>query len=117
MRIKSEIWVKAYMRRCQGAGVSVVVARRGDEQAGAIYICINLLNNEVRLYGPAPAGIAESSIERRWTNCFAEAIVSEGEAQRYLARQTDFDPDIWILEVEDKKGRHFLDDDVIEELR
>jgi hypothetical protein len=116
MRIRSEIWVKAYVRRCQGAGVSVVIARHGDDQAGAIYICVNRLDGEVRLYGPAPAGIAETSIERRWTSCFA-GLVSEGEAQRYLARQADVDPDIWIVEVEDKKGRHFLDDDAIEELR
>ncbi len=44
-------------------------------------------------------------------------MVSEGEAQAYLTRQVDFDPDIWILEVEDKKGRHFLDEDAIEQLR
>ena len=64
----------------------------------------------------APAGIAETSIERRWTVCFA-GLVSEEEARRYLARQAEVDPDIWIIEVEDKKGRHFLDDDSIEELR
>jgi hypothetical protein len=117
MRIRSEIWVRAYMRRCQVAGVSVVVARRGDQQAGAVYLCINRLNGLVSLYGPAPAGIAETSIERRWTNCFKQAEVSEGEAQSYLARQANIDPDIWIIEVDDKAGRHFLDEDAIEELR
>lgn len=107
----------AYLRRCQGAGVPAVVARRGDEQAGAIYLCINFLNGEVSLYGPAPAGIAATSFERRFANCFTETLVAEGEAGRYLARQTERDPDIWIVEVEDKKGRHFLDDDAIERLR
>jgi hypothetical protein len=104
------------MRRCQAAGVPAVVARRGDDQAGAIYICINRLNGEVGLYGPAPAGIAETSIERRWTACFA-GLVTEEQAQRYLARQANVDPDIWIVEIEDKKGRHFLEDDAIEVLR
>jgi hypothetical protein len=117
MRIRSEIWVSAYLRRCQAAGAAVVVARRGDDQAGAIYLCINLLNGQARLYGPAPAGLAETSFERRFANCFTEGIVQEREAQAYLSRQADRDPDIWIVEVEDQKGRHFLDDDQIEELR
>lgn len=117
MRLRSDIWVGAYMRRCESAGVYVVLVKRGDAHAGAIYLCVNHLNGSVALYGPAPAGIAETSVDRRWTNCFAKLVVSEGEAQAYLTRQVDFDPDIWILEVEDKKGRHFLDEDAIEQLR
>ena len=105
------------MRRCESEGASVVLVRRGDAHAGAIYLCINHLNGSVNLYGPAPAGIVETSVDRRWTNCFAKILVSEGEAQAYLVRQLDIDPDIWIVEVEDRKGRHFLDEDAIEELR
>jgi hypothetical protein len=115
MRVKSEIWVQAYLRRCQGEGASVVVARRGDEHAGAIYICINRLDGTVKLYGPAPAGLEASDIERRWVSCFAANHVSEAEGASYLARQQSFDPDIWIVEVEDKTGRHFLGDDAIKE--
>lgn len=117
MRLRSDIWVSAYLRRCQSAGVSVVVVRRGDAHAGAIYLCINHLNGAVTLYGPAPAGIAETSMERRWARCFAQALVSEAEVQSYLARQINFDPDIWVLEIEDKEGRHFLDESAIEQLR
>ncbi|MGA8692135.1 MAG: DUF1491 family protein [Methyloceanibacter sp.] len=115
MRIKSEIWVRAYLRRCQGHGAPAFVARRGDEHAGAIYICINRLDGTVKLYGPAPAGLETSDVERRWVSCFAAPLVSEGEAVSYLARQTKFDPDIWIVEVEDKAGRHFLGEDTAED--
>ena len=59
MRIKSEIWVKAYLRSCQGRGVAAVVVRRGDESAGAIYICVNRLDRTVSLYGPASAGLEQ----------------------------------------------------------
>ena len=62
MRIKSEIWVKAYLRRCQVQGLSAVVVRRGDEHAGAIYICVNRLDGTVKLYGPAPAGLEGGDI-------------------------------------------------------
>jgi len=115
MRIKSEIWVKAYLRRCQGEGVSAVVVRRGDEHAGAIYICLNRLDGTVTLYGPAPAGLEGGDVERRWVSCFAGSAITEDEAAVYLSRQVKFDSDIWIVEVEDKAGRHFLGDAIGEE--
>lgn len=108
MRVKSELWVKAYLRRCEVQGASAVVARRGDEHAGAIYICVNRLDGTLMLYGPAPAGLEGTATERRWVRCLASNVITEGEAATYLARQVNFDADIWIVEVEDKAGRHFL---------
>ena len=110
MRIKSEIWVSAYLRRCQAQGVPVVIARRGDEAAGAIFICIDRLDGTMLLYGPAPAGLVGSETERCWMISFGNRAVSLIEVQEYLARQREFDPDLWIIEVADKAGRHFLDD-------
>ena len=114
MRIRSEIWVRAYLRRCQAQGVPVVIARRGDEAAGAIFICIDRLDGTVFLYGPAPAGLIGSEMERRWMNCFGNRAVGLVEVEEYLAKQRKFDPDLWIVEVEDKAGRHFLDDAAVE---
>ena len=86
MRLKSEIWVRAYLRRCQAEGVPGVVARRGDEAAGAIFICVDKLDGTVILYGPAPAGLHETETERRWVSCFGPRPVNETEANLYLAR-------------------------------
>jgi hypothetical protein len=115
MRIKSELWVKAYLRRCQAEGASAVVVRRGDESAGAIYICINRLDRTLTLYGPAPAGLEGGETERRWVRCLAAKVIREQAAAAYLTRQIEFDSDIWIVEVEDKVGRHFLGDAVTDE--
>src|SRR5262245_37827519 len=115
MRLKSEIWVKAYLRRCQVHGVAAVVVRRGDDDAGAIYVCINRLDRTVTLYGPAPAGLEGGDTERRWVKCLPAGFIAEEEATSYLARQIKFDGDIWIVEIEDKAGRHFLGDAVAEE--
>ena len=116
MRLKSSIWVSAYLRRCQTAGASVAVVRRGDNDAGAIYICINRLDGRVEIYAPAPAGLATATRDRSWIRCFQNAV-SEEETSRYLGRQIEFDRDLWIVEVEDRLGRHFLEDADIEELR
>src|SRR5690349_24974669 len=54
MRLKSAIWVAAYIRRCQVEGVFAAVRRRGAEEAGAIFIKVNRLDGTADLYGPAP---------------------------------------------------------------
>jgi len=110
MRLKSEIWVKAYLRRCQHEGVAAVLVRRGDSDAGAIYIKVSRLDGTAALYGPAPAGLEETREDRRWQACIDGPPFPEGEADAYLARQIEFDPDIWIVSVEDRAGRHFLEE-------
>ena len=113
MRVKSEVWVRAYLRRCQAQGVSVVIAQRGDESAGAIFIRIDRLDGTVSLFGPVPSGTAGSETDRRWMSCFEAHAVSAEEAESYLSRQRGFDPDLWIVDVEDKGGRHFLGDSAV----
>ena len=110
MRLKAEIWVKAYIRRCQHEGAAAVLARRGDEDAGAIYIKVSRLDGTALLFGPAPAGLEEAREDRRWVACLDRAPAAEADADAYLQRQIDFDPDIWIIAVEDSRGRHFLED-------
>lgn len=107
MRLKSEIWVKAYIRRCAGAGAPAVVVRRGDIDAGVIFIKVSRLDGSSALYGPAPAGLAREDGDRRWA--LAVASASEADIEVRLARERDMDPDVWVLEVEDREGRHFLD--------
>ena len=115
MRVKSGIWVAAYLRRCQAEGVPAVVVRRGDDAAGAIYICVDRLDGTVAVYGPAPAGLEGSETERRWVSCLKPEPASSAEAASYLARQSRFDSDLWIIEIEDRRGRHFLEADAIVE--
>jgi hypothetical protein len=110
MRLKSEIWVKAYIRRCRIEGADALLVRRGDADAGAIYIKVSRLDGTALLYGPAPAGLEVAREERHWQPCLEGGATAEAEADAYLARQVSFDSDIWIVTVEDRAGRHFLDD-------
>ncbi len=113
MRLKSEIWVKAYIRRCQVAGAPAVVVKHGDDDAGAIYIRISCLNGQAALFGPAPAGLSGADFDRRWVSLLGDEFVPEADVQRYLEREARFDSDLWIVEVEDRQGRHFLGDDLL----
>lgn len=108
MRLKSEIWVKAYLRRCAVEGVPCVVVRRGDADAGVIYIKVSRLDGTCALFGPAAAGLAMESGDRRWS-LLADAA-GDADIEARLAREARLDPDLWVVEVEDRLGRHFLDD-------
>jgi len=110
LRLKSEIWVKAYLRRCASAGLDAVLLRRGDADAGAIYIKVSRLDGTATLFGPAPAGMDEAREERRWETCLEREPATESEADAYLERQVAFDPDVWIIAVDDQQGRHLLED-------
>lgn len=111
MRVKSGIWVSAYIRRCQREGAFVAVRRRGADEAGAIFVKINRLDGTAELYGPAPqTAFAEARLsERAFCPCLPAQPVEEADVEAYLAREIRFDPDVWIVEVEDRAGRHFLD--------
>jgi len=111
MRLKSAIWVAAYVRRCHIEGAFAAVRRRGAEEAGAIFVKIARLDGTADLYGPAPQTAFEDArpADRAFSPCFASQPAAESEVESYLAREFRFDPDIWIVEVEDRAGRHFLD--------
>ena len=112
MRLKTGIWVSAYLRRCTVEGAFAVVRRRGADEAGAVFIIINRLDGTVTLYGPAPQTAFEEAMpsERMFIAVLGGAApVAEADAEARLAREVKFDPDVWIVEVEDRTGRHFLD--------
>lgn len=109
MRLKSEVWVKAYLRRCAGDGLSGVVVRRGDADAGAIFIKVARLDGTADLYGPAPAGFTGLDGERSWTRITGPAT-PEPDVDRLLEREQKYDSDVWVLEIEDRQGRSLLDD-------
>ena len=110
MRLKSEIWVKAYLRRCRHEGADAVLVRRGDDDAGAIYIKVSRLDGTASLFGPAPAGLDAAREDRLWQPSLKAEPSPEAEVDAFLQRQIEFDPDLWIVAVEDRSGRHFLDD-------
>jgi hypothetical protein len=113
MRLKSEIWVKAYLRRCAVNGAMGVILRHGDDDAGAIYIKIVRSDRTSALFVPAPAGLDGADFDRRWVAALKGKWLSDAEVDDVLAKEQRFDEDMWIVEIEDRDGRHFLADDLI----
>lgn len=110
MRLKSSIWVAAYLRRCHGAGIFGAVRRRGAEEAGAVFVKVATLDGNAMLYTPAPQAVYDDSrpIERVFMPASPQPVPEQSVEAR-LAKEIRFDPDAWIIETEDRAGRHFLD--------
>jgi hypothetical protein len=111
MRLKTALWVAAYLRRCQVEGVPGVVRRRGAEEAGAVFVRVSRLDGTSDLFGPAPQSAFEATQDaaRAFAPSLAAQPAPDGTVEAYLAREVKFDPDVWIVEVEDRAGRNFLD--------
>jgi hypothetical protein len=110
MRLKTEIWVHAYIRICANAGCPAFVVRHGDDDAGAPFVKINRLDGHARLFGPAPAGITDVAAGQQFVAIFDGDWRPESVIDSYVASQAEFDTDLWLVEVEDANGRHFLDE-------
>jgi hypothetical protein len=103
MRLKSEIWVSAFLRRCQTQGIYGAVVRKGALEAGAIYVIVDHRDGTLHLFGPAPGPAYDEEGERRWIEEIAFPVPSDA-VSKLLARRQAADPDIWIVEVEDRRG-------------
>lgn len=103
VRLATGLWVAAYLARLSQAGIFAHVARHGDDSAGAVAVKLAFMDGRASFYtrGHGPDGRVG------WHAQAEEAPETEVDAA--LARQRRYDPDLWVIEVEDPRGRHMLD--------
>ena len=113
MRLRADIFVAALIRRVASDGAFAVLRRRGAAEAGAIFVKIDCLDGRTALFGPAPqtelAESVERGVDRVFTRVHRDEWIEPNEAERRLKREIEFDPDLWIVEIEDREGRAFID--------
>lgn len=109
MLLSTDVWVAALIRRAELAGAFATVAMKGDARAGSVLVkALNRKTGEARLYAEATRGDGE----RVWMQPRPGA--TESELDQYAERARRIDPDLWMVEVEDGEGRHFLTEAVEE---
>lgn len=101
-RLPSDVWVMAHVRRCNDNGIPAMVVRKGEAKSGTLLLKINQLAEGCRVLSQARGLDGELG----WLAAFKGALVSEAEADDYLARATARDPDIWVIEIEDRSGHN-----------
>ena len=107
-RLTSEVWVAAYLTRCRLADIPAFVVQRGDHTAGAVLVKLNTLDGQAKCF---QRSFDIMTGERQWV------VLKEGpeaEVDGSVAQQKSFDPDLWVIEIEDKAGRHLLDEPGLE---
>ena len=103
--LTSDFWIAAYLARLQSEGIFAHVAHKGDPTAGAIAVKLATMDGKASLFTRAYDGDGE----RVWSTMVDAG--PETEADAAIVRQRGFDRDLWVIEVEDPKGRHLLDQD------
>jgi hypothetical protein len=109
LRVRTDFWVGALCRRVQAAGAFVAIARKGADEAGAVFIAVDRRNGLNELYGPAPQSLFEEGAQAdRMFIRYLEGATADKVAER-MASEIRFDPDLWLIDIEDNKGRPFVD--------
>ena len=105
-RLPTHIWTGAIMRRLAQQGAPAYVVQKGDLSGGVVLVKIALLNGECRLQ------IQQRDIDgvMGWVSPLKTDIVPEQEADAYIQRSIQRDPDLWVIEVEDRDGINPFDE-------
>jgi hypothetical protein len=103
-RLTSEFWVQAYLARLRLAGIPAFVTSHGDNTAGAVLVKLNTLDGKAQVF---QRGFDLMQDKRTWT---VLADGDDADVEAAISKQRGFDPDLWVIEVEDRGGRHLLDE-------
>jgi len=105
-RLKTGFWVQALVRQCDLDGISVFVRRKGDPDAGAVLLIIDRLNGSQRILRQTRT--LDGALA--WSEAGADAL---DDIPAYIERQVSFDPDLWVVDIEDPDGKFRTDAKVI----
>lgn len=107
MILSTDVWAGALIRRAELAGAFAAVIRKGDARAGAVLVkVLDRADGTARLYAEA----VRADGERVWMQ--PVRAQAEAEIDAYLDRAARVDPDLWVVEIDDRQGRHFLTEPV-----
>ncbi len=103
-RLTARFWVDAYLARLRLMDIPAFVVAHGDDTGGAVLVKLSTLDGQACLY--------QRTFELQTGNRVWDVLVQgeEGVVDAAVSRQRGFDPDIWVIEVEDRLGRHLLDE-------
>lgn len=107
-RLPSGLWVSAHVRAANAQGACMTIARKGDPDRGVILLKINRLDRSFEV-------LSQVRRDERlvWLRATGPVPVDEPTADAYIARQIKYDDDLWVVEVDDRQGRHWFDGPVI----
>ena len=102
-RLTTRFWVDAYLTRLRLFDIPAFVVAHGDDHGGAVLVKLSTLDGQAALFQRSFDLISDTRV---WAEL---SRGSDADVDGAIARQRSFDPDLWVIEVEDRQGRHLLD--------
>ena len=109
MGLTTGLWVSAQVRLCDRAFIPATIVRKGDPDVGTVLIKINRFEEGVTVFAQASTLDGDPA----WSRGSGPKPVTEPEADAYIKRQVERDPDVWVIEIEDRKGAYKLDGKIV----
>jgi hypothetical protein len=109
-RLKTELWVQACIRRGDIDGIPVMVLRKGDPTSGALLIKRNRFAEGCTVL----VETRDADGGRAWYAGTGPVPVAEAIADAYIERSRSRDPDLWVIEIEDRKGKLPFDEKLLD---
>ena len=107
-RLRTDFWIAALRRRAESAGAFVSIARRGADEAGAVFLVVDRRDGSFDVYGPAPQSVFSDHRSDRLFSLLAREVSEESTRSR-MEQEVRFDPDLWQVDIEDRDGRAFVE--------
>jgi hypothetical protein len=109
-RLKTDIWASALLRRWNHhTAVVATLVRRGDNDAGTVLLKISRLDGTATVLSQTVTAAGE----RAWMRGTGAAPVADADAEAYIQRQRKRDPDLWVIEIEDRRGLFAPDEPIV----
>ena len=105
VRLTARFWVDAYLARLRVYDIPAFVVAHGDDTGGAVLVKLSTLDGKAVVF---QRSFDVMTGDRHWVELSAGV---EPEVDEAITRQRSFDPDLWVIEVEDRQGRHLLDEE------
>jgi hypothetical protein len=99
-RLPISVWIDAHLRRLNEQGRGYYIVNKGAFAAGTVLIKVALLNGKARIL----TQIRDENGDLGWMNALKDETVAESDADAYIRRAVDRDPDLWAIEIEDREG-------------
>lgn len=104
-RLTARFWVDAYLARLRVYDIPAFVVAHGDDTGGAVLVKLATLDGNAVAF---QRSFDLMTGARQWVDL---AKGAERDVDEAIRRQRSYDPDLWVIEVEDRAGRHLLDEE------
>lgn len=102
-RLSASVEATSIVRRAQAAGDFAAILHKGDAERGALVIVISSRGR----FAACLERILDLDGAYRWTKS-GPSDDDAGKVAQFLARKVEFDPDLWVIELDVAHPERFI---------